>query len=63
MKPMYKPQGETRAHFLGKNKSTIIKELMEHHATYCQFAGWLFIPTWGMVLSFDKQVCCQVGKI
>ncbi len=63
MKPLLKPQGETHIKFLGKSKPAIIKELGTCHAMYCEFLHWLFVPTWGVVLSFDRQICCQVGKL
>lgn len=46
-------------HFLGKSKSVIIK----HLGDYVEFLHWLYVPKLGVVLSFDKQVCCQIGKL
>ena len=46
-------------HFLGKSKSTIIKQLGD----YVEFIHWLYVPKLGVMLSFDKQVCCGVIRL
>lgn len=49
----------TKKQFLGKPKSAIITQLGD----YVEFLHWLYVPALGLVLSFDKQICCGVGKL
>lgn len=45
--------------FLGKSKSAI----MTNFTDSVEFLHWLYLPTLGLVLSFDKQICCHIGKM
>lgn len=45
--------------FLGKSKTLI----MHHVGDYVEFLHWLYLPKLGVLLSFDKQICCEVGQI
>lgn len=46
-------------HFLGKSKSVI----MANFSDAIEFLHWLYLPTLGVILSFDKQICCDIGKM
>ena len=44
---------------LGKPKSAILVLFDD----CIEFGYWLYVPTLGVVLSFDKQVCASVGRL
>lgn len=46
---------------LGKPKSTIMTYFAKEDCV--EFLHWLYVPTLGMVLSFDRQLCSHVGQI
>lgn len=45
--------------FLGKSKSSIIADTKH----YIEFLHWLYLPSLGVVLSFDKQICYQIAHL
>ncbi len=47
-------------HLLGQSRSQIISTLIGSQAHYIEFARWLYLPSFGLLLSFDKQVCRAV---
>ncbi len=46
---------------LGKSKSTILAYFAKDDCV--EFLHWLYVPTLGMVLSFDKQICSDVSRV
>lgn len=45
---------------VGKPKSAIICQLTQD---YIEFLHWLYVPSVGVVLSFDKQICCGIDAL
>lgn len=43
--------------FLGKSKSVIMANFHDS----IEFLHWLYLPTLGIILSFEKQVCCGMA--
>ena len=44
---------------IGLSKSAI----MRHFEGAVEFLHWLYLPTLGLILSFDKQICFQVNPL
>lgn len=44
---------------LGKPKSAILALFDD----CIEFGYWLYVPTLGVVLSFDKQICASIGRL
>lgn len=47
--------------YLGKSKSQLEQELLRLNYQITHFLHWLYVVELGLVLSFDKQICVQVG--
>lgn len=44
---------------IGKSKSAITAMFGEG----IQFLHWLYLPKLGILISFDKQICCQIDTL
>lgn len=51
----------THHQFIGQSKSNIISQLINQETDYIEFLCWLFIPTYQLLLSFEKQICQQTN--
>ncbi|MDO4250244.1 MAG: hypothetical protein Q4C68_01895 [Moraxella sp.] len=47
--------------WLGLTKSDVL--ILLQGAPMTEFAHWLYIPHWALLLSFDKQVCTDVQLV
>ncbi|WP_315043310.1 hypothetical protein ACGTJS_09155 [Faucicola mancuniensis] len=48
-------------HYIGQNKTDIVKKLLNLKVDYVEFVHWLAVPTLGLLLKFDKQICYQIS--
>lgn len=46
---------------LGQSKSAILAYFGTGNCV--EFLHWLYVPRLGVVLSFDKQICFDIGRI
>lgn len=49
----------TLNHLIGQPKSAIFAKFTDG----VEFLHWLYLPTIGVLLSFDKQICCQITRL
>lgn len=67
MRPQLFALGEKSPKLFGLTKYKIIKMLQQASLAYSEFCHWLFVPVWGVVISFamtDRgMTCCQIGKL